>query len=416
MNSVLIKKLFSSCLLLLFVLCAKAQLNTCGHELIMSLFSEEANGQEIPEEVVSSQGVRGIINRITFRAEIIIPVIFHVVWLRPEENIPEEILVQQIQILNDDFNALNSNVHNIPDEFLPHVGNANIRFCLASEDPAGKPTKGIVRVKTNVPHVASPYVDSIFFTAKGGSDAWDTEKYLNVWVASTGSIAAGYASLPWFVPKNKVGVVIDPLNLIDFHSDDSLVWKKRVLVHEIGHYLGLDHLWGYDMYGRPTCTYDDGIEDTPRQRTPHRGCPEYPQITCESSDMTMNFMNYTSDQCMYMFTKGQVARMHQILMLYYPDLGRGSTPCIDLNTSRELERTSMNIWPNPAKTKSRIYVEFSKNVAEAGNVEVWDLYGRRIFRRFFILRNQMELELPYLSPGTYVLKIGSSLGKFIVAE
>ncbi len=309
----------------------------------MSLFPENANVQGILEEVTSSQRIRGITNSITLRAEIIIPVVFHVVWLRPEENIPEEILVQQIQILNDDFNALNSNIHNIPDEFLPYIGNPNIRFCLASEDPAGKPTKGIVRVKTRVPHVASPYVDFIFFTAKGGSNAWDTEKYLNVWVASTGSIVTGYASLPWFVPKDKVGVVIDPLNLMDFHTDDSLVWKKRVLVHEIGHYLGLDHLWGYDMYGRPTCMYDDGIEDTPRQRTPHMGCPDYPQVTCNSSDMTMNFMNYTSDQCMYMFTKGQVARMHQILARYYPDLGKGNVPCIDLERVQKFHNAEQSI-------------------------------------------------------------------------
>jgi len=354
--------------------------------------------------------------RLSFRGEIVIPVVFHIVWFREKDNISEEILVQQIKILNEDFNAQNPNIYNLPDEFKPFASNANIRFCLAGEDPAGKPSNGIVRVKTSVLDVASPYVDYIFFSNKGGSNGWNTDKYLNIWIASTGNEFKGYASLPWLSGKEKGGIVIDPKVYHTTEEEDSFFLNKHLIVHEVGHYLGLQHLWGYDMNFRPTCAYDDGVEDTPRQLLPHLACPEYPQASCESADMTMNFMNYTADPCIYMFTQGQVAKMRQTLSLFLPELGIGAIQCIKQNSGRELAHLTMNIWPNPAKVKSIIHIEFSQNVAEIGIVEIWSIYGPKIDSRFYILRNQMEIEIPYMPSGAYILKIGSVIARFIVVE
>lgn len=387
-----------------------AQVHPCGYDLIISSHLQEFENSNRTKYTSEKE------DRVSFRGEIVIPVVFHIVWFHQKENISEEILVRQIQILNEDFNAQNPNIQNIPDEFKPFVGNANIRFCLAGQDPTGKPSNGIVRVKTSVLHVASPYVDYIFFSNKGGSDAWDTDRYLNVWIATTGNEFKGYASLPWLSGKEKGGIVIDPKVYSTDESEDSVFLNKRLIVHEVGHYLGLQHLWGYDMFFRPTCAYDDGVEDTPRQLVPHLACPEYPQISCENTDMTMNFMNYTADYCIYMFTRGQVARMYQALSLFLPELGRGDIPCIEQNPDRELEHLSMSVWPNPTKAKSRIKVEFSKNVAETGIVEIWSMYGQKMDSRFYILRNKMEIEIPYLPPGAYVLKTGSVVTKFIIVE
>lgn len=123
-------------------------------------------------------------NAISFRNEATIPIVVHVVWNSPEENVSDLTIVEQIAILNRDFNHENSDLENVPDEFKPYMAKKGIRFCLASVDPMGLPTSGIIRVKTEVEAVGTK--EDLFYSSLGGSDAWDTERYLNIWVANTG--------------------------------------------------------------------------------------------------------------------------------------------------------------------------------------------------------------------------------------
>ena len=81
----------------------------------------------------------------------------------------------------------------------------------------------------------------------------------------------------------------------------------RTATHEVGHYLNLRHIWGD---GR--CRQDDFVTDTPSSDGANYGCPSYPTVNCSSTDMTMNYMDYTDDGCMYMFTDGQRNRMRAI--------------------------------------------------------------------------------------------------------
>lgn len=99
----------------------------------------------------------------------------------------------------------------------------------------------------------------------------------------------------------------------------------RTATHEVGHYLGLLHLWGKNASG---CG-DDLVEDTPQQGTPHYECPDYPQLSCFTSNMFMNFMDYVNDPCMYFFSKGQGERMRATVSTFRPGLLSGGLTACD---------------------------------------------------------------------------------------
>nr|WP_276611057.1 M43 family zinc metalloprotease [Kineococcus siccus] len=87
----------------------------------------------------------------------------------------------------------------------------------------------------------------------------------------------------------------------------------RTATHEVGHYLDLFHLWGELQ---ASCEDTDEVDDTPNQRGPHRGRPEFPQVSCDNGpagDLFMDYMDYVDDAAMVMFTAGQVTRMRAAL-------------------------------------------------------------------------------------------------------
>lgn len=198
-------------------------------------------------------------------------------------------------LLCRDFNGENDDLSNVPNEFQAFIAAKGIRFCLAAEDPQGLPTSGIVRVKTDVEAIGTK--DELFFSALGGSDAWNPNKYLNIWVANTGEFITGFGTFPEQVEAEKQGVVVHPKYFGENNSKN--YYLGRVAVHEIGHYFGLYHIWDNNL----NCDTDDGVQDTPLQQHAYEGCPVYPQSSCGSMDMFMNFMDYVDDSCMLMFTQ-----------------------------------------------------------------------------------------------------------------
>jgi hypothetical protein len=107
---------------------------------------------------------------------ITIPVVVHVVYQTERENISEAQIKSQIDVLNQDFRAKNADLSKVPDPFKVLIGDAGIEFALTTTDPFGKPTTGITRTKTT--RTSFPTDDSVKFGAKGGADAWATDKYL----------------------------------------------------------------------------------------------------------------------------------------------------------------------------------------------------------------------------------------------
>lgn len=235
-----------------------------------------------------------------------IPVVVHVVYKTTTQNISTAQVQSQINILNQDFRKLNADVSGVPTAFQSSVADCQINFCLATRDPNGAATTGITRTKTTKTSFSTN--DFVKYTSRGGKDAWDRNRYLNMWVCNLGSYL-GYAQFPGG-PAATDGVVI---GYKYFGNTGAAVYpfdKGRTATHEVGHWINLRHIWGDDGIG---CTGTDYVTDTPNQADENYGCPGFPTISCSNGpngEMYMNYMDYTDDRCMFMFTTGQSDRMN----------------------------------------------------------------------------------------------------------
>ncbi len=280
--------------------------------LFISLFlyscSEDDTVEEVPLPVTVPES-----------ETITIPIIVHVINNSefPFE-ISDEKIYSQIKVLNEDFRKKNTDHIKTPDEFKSLVADINIEFKLATTAPDGSASSGIVRTIGNVSgwdgilNEGDSVEDlKLFSTAKGGQDAWPKDKYLNIWVATMrnrhNEVSLAYSSRLDADPRTD-GVVMDPKAFGDIGELSSTTNKGRTATHEIGHWLGLNHIFGK----HDSCEISDDIDDTPTQYGQHIGKPSYPQTSCGSSDMFMNFMNYVDDDSMYMFSKGQKERMRSM--------------------------------------------------------------------------------------------------------
>ena len=246
------------------------------------------------------------------RSSVIIPVVVHVIHggesVGSGSNVSFSRIQSQIDILNDDFQRMNADASQTPSAFQPVAGNANIRFGLAIIDPNGNSTSGVTRHQYN--NVNS--TDFIENTIKPQT-TWDSNRYLNIWsVNIPSSTVIGYSYLPTqtMVGSTRDGLVVTHEKFGYINSSN----RGRTATHEIGHYLGLQHIWGQNnSNGNPIgCGSDDNIADTPNQDGPYYGCPSSGS-SCSSNDMFMNFMDYTDDYCMNLFTQGQTNVMNGIL-------------------------------------------------------------------------------------------------------
>ncbi len=255
-------------------------------------------------------------NQVEFRNVITIPVVFHIVHngdaLGVNENLPESLILAQLSQLNQDFALLNADAGLIPGLFQPVAANTEIQFCLAQRKPDGTPTNGINRVQ---------YAQASWTTGQVNSTLkpqtiWDRNQYLNVWsvvFGGTSSNVLGFAQFPGgnantdgvVVAWNTVGSLAQP------NPASTNYGKGRTLAHEVGHWLNLRHIWGDATCG------NDFVDDTPVHQTSNSGCPAFPKTNnCAGgpwTEMTMNYMDYTFDACMYMFTVGQKNRMRAVL-------------------------------------------------------------------------------------------------------
>ena len=203
-----------------------------------------------------------------------------------------------------------SDIDLVPDPFKSFRADAKIEFKLASRDPDGNPTKGITRTRTK--ERAFGVNDEVKFTSTGGVDAWPTDKYCNIWVCTLSDRILGYAQFPGGPPETD-GVVIASTAFGDIGTAAPPFNKGRTATHEVGHWLDLRHIWGDDS---GACTGSDDVDDTPNQANANFGKPKFPSITCNNAphgDMFMNYMDYTDDDAMVMFSVGQIARMRATL-------------------------------------------------------------------------------------------------------
>lgn len=229
-----------------------------------------------------------------------IPVVVHVVYKELLENITDEQIKSQIEVLNQDFRRLNIDANNK----WPQASDMDIEFCLSSVDPTGKPTSGITRTYTSYSSFTSAS-DNIKYTNKGGKDAWSAENYLNIWVGNITGTVLGYAQFPGGKPETD-GVVIDYKVFGKGTYVTPGFHLGRTTTHEVGHWLNLRHIWG-----AADCVTDDLVSDTPLSAGPNYGCAKG-QRSCGSLDMVENYMDYSDDDCVNLFTAGQKTRMQAL--------------------------------------------------------------------------------------------------------
>lgn len=347
-----------------------------------------------------------------------VPVVFHIVLKDPTQVTNEQIMAQ-IDTINHDYAGLNGDSTKILNPFKPLFGKSQIQFCLAKRTPDNLPTDGIERVKTNIESfkrdgdgVGGLNTD-MKHTNTGGADAWDTKKYLNIWVCVFSDGTLGFGTFPQTAdtdPKNQ-GVVIDYTSL---PGGEAPYDKGRTLTHEIGHYFNLLHIWGDDD---GACTGSDKIDDTPNQANSSSNCSTIVVTdACSTKSpgiLFQDYMDYTDDKCLLLFTKDQVDVMEAALTTYRSSLitSNGCQPGVlkTLNASLKNLIVPQFICSNSLPSDVTIFNAGSKTITslilnaqiDNGNVTSFNYTGSVASLSSVIV----NLDALQVTPGAHTLSV-----------
>ncbi len=340
---------------------------------------------------------------------IVVPVVFHILYNSNAQNVSDQQVLSQLTALNNDYRRLNADTINTPAPFKSIAADTRIVFCLAKVDPNGQYTSGIIHKHTSSDLFLSD--DEMKFSSTGGDDAWDSKRYLNIWVCNLFGRTLGYAVMPGS-PAERDGVVIQYTAFGTIGTALAPFNKGRTVTHEIGHWLGLRHLWGDTQCG------DDGIADTPPQETSNSDCPSFPHLSsCSNNsygDMFMNYMDFTNDDCMNMFTQGQKNEMRGLFALGNSrnsflnssvcdsSLAQGGPILDSVFTSNNV---TISVYPNPFSNQITIS---SANDADINGktVKLYDVTGR-LFITQKITSQKTPINVSNLHPGMYFLRVES---------
>ena len=367
------------------------------------------------------------------------PIVVHIVYNTAAENLDDSVVLSQIDVLNEDFRRLNADTGNVRAEFVDVAGDAGIEFYLADTDPTGAPTTGITRFNTSVANFGGGFipnptdVDKVKSSATDGVDPWPTDKYVNIWVCNTGGSILGLAYPPAIAPNwpagsagdsSVQGLVIhyevlgrnNPFSSTPGNMFNGLADQGRTATHEMGHYLGLRHIWGdgpLSILGFPDCTVDDGISDTPNSGTNSQleGC-DFSKNTCTDGspdlpDMVENYMDYSTEACQNMFTKEQIGIMRSMAKDGRPGLAdietQGDT-VISVGI-REVYEADFNVFPNPAA--NTISVDFD-NHSDYKDIEIYNLQGQVLKQ---IDANAQTIDVSSFPNGLYLISVLNENGE-----
>ncbi|MCC7051264.1 MAG: zinc-dependent metalloprotease [Bacteroidia bacterium] len=358
-------------------------------------------------------------------------VVVHVVYKNPDENLPDSVIQSQMDVLNEDYNRLNPDTANLRTFFKPIAGSANIHFNLAQ-------VKRVATTKEfTISLTSSAMPNQMKWDSLGGSTAVDPDHYLNIWVVKIQPIMFGGMQLGQvlgfaFPPaglsnwpansqaavKGEDGVVRDfrcfgrnnPNPISMDNGATNVVIRGRTPSHEVGHYLGLRHIWGDGGGfggGGNNCTGNDGIADTPKANNQSNFDCDTTKNTCvdtltwttvDAPDLVENFMDYASESCMNMLTLGQIAHMRATLEgprngLIDPS---GIKPI-------SLEKT-ISVYPNPAND----FITISSVNNTISKIELFTVTGQKI-NTYSSLRPMLSYTISTqdLKEGSYFIKITS---------
>lgn len=340
---------------------------------------------------------------------ITIPVVVHVLYKDANQNISDEQVLSQIEVLNKAFSLAHADTSRIPAHFREIAANCRIEFCLAKVDPKGRATNGIVRTSTWVTMYGID--DRIKYTNQGGSDAWDSDKYLNIWVGNLAGAMVGYSSVIGG-PKDRDGIAVKSMAFGTKGIASAPYHLGKTVVHEVGHWLGLRHIWGDATCG------DDLVHDTPKQRTANRGCPSGIKPGCDNSQYGENYQNYmdlTSDDCMLMFTQGQMNRMRSAFAPGGPRHSMlASNGCSGTPTAAPIEVPEaekpivklITVYPNPAQNV--LVIDIKENADLLGtDAQVLNQLGHPV-KTFKLSQVKTSINISQLAGGMYMIRLNAS--------
>jgi len=378
-----------------------------------------------------------------------IPVVFHVVYYQNgntiKGNIPDSVILNQLAVLNRAYRKTHADTGNLRAIFKPLSADAEIRFHLATKDPNGNTTTGITRTATNIEYFGDigflqgdmTSIERIKKTAQGGKDAWDTKRYLNIWIADM-SISFGGQATPALM-----GIATPPLNpvpsnwpagtaqmlhqmidgvIIQFQvvgnnnpyiaqlAAAGVGTQGRTAVHEVGHYLGLRHIWGDPEAGQAcTAQGDDGIGDTPAQADKTDMAlnpPSATQNTCGAGttgdlpDLWENYMDYSKDNFQSMFTQGQVTWMRSICANQRDSLFLNPPPTGIASVNGK--EKPLLVYPQPAA--QYLNIDFDGKIDQ---VRIVDMLGKTVVNIAGAKAVARKVDVSNLSAGNYFLQLVS---------
>lgn len=425
---------------------------TCGsYHLMTSIDKEQDNLLQLSNELLEKVSTK-IQTKSTlsdYDNRYIIPVVFHVVYNNEEENIPDSVLFNQIDLLNKCFRRQNADTINTREIFQDIVADAQIEFRLAETTPEGLPTNGITRTSTDISHFGGtlPYNQNqtneiiqwlddnlmqnyyrITQNSTGGIDPWDTNKYLNVWIGDMRIFEPElenfeelfYMALasPPIDHENWPNEVIEELGLLEqgilihyvnvgsnnanqfpepYTIFEGLTNTGKLLVHEVGHYLGLRHIWGDG-----NCSYDDFISDTPKANAASNYTCNLSTNSCFDSsngnppDMVENYMDYSSGDCQNSFTVEQIDVMREVLSVFRTELPE----LLPLSIEKAFITSTISLYPNPTNGHFRINLE---KEAKTLDLKIINNIGQSVIQSHYENINQLDLSLD-LKPGLYFIQ------------
>lgn len=365
-----------------------------------------------PEARLIEQDLEGYLTQkhsapLAKKSVVTIPVVVHILYKNADENVSDAQIQSQLAVLNNDFRKTNADFSTVvPPAFQGVASDMEIAFCMATKDPSGNVTSGVIRKPVAQ---SFNFDDDYFDGSAGGDDAWDTTKYLNIWVgAFTDPELLGWAYPPQAAGYADDGLCITYLAFGTTGTASPPYNKGRTATHEIGHYFGLNHIWGKTNNYPVTCgsaINNDGCADTPATKQPYGGSPTFPNnnpaYICTPTAvgaMFMNYMDYVNDAAMAMFTNDQKTIAQNALMGPRASL-LNSNACSFLSVNEVEKANSINLFPNPTTQ----YISIASPLAPINEVEIFNAEGRLV-KKAFIKNETDKIDVKDFVNGVYYVR------------
>lgn len=372
-------------------------------QVVAAIESFTAN-QVKSRPVIVTGGSSGGANNLSANATvplITIPVVVHILYHNATEDISDAQVQSQLDVLNMDYQKRNADTAAIPSYYRSLAADCGFRFGLALLDTNGQATTGIVRRNTTVTSFSID--DGIKLTSSGGDDGWDRDRYLNIWVGNLTGGILGYSSIVGG-PKATDGIVVLYTAFGTNGTATAPFNRGRTATHEVGHWLNMIHTWGDDSCG------NDEVTDTPPQEGPDYGDPGGIIISCGNEpygNLYMDYMDFTDDIGMHLFTYGQRDRMRSLFVLggfRYPLLS-STVPVAttdSLASATDNAAGGISVFPNPAV--SLVTVKLAEPACLGGLLEVYDQLGRQVLT-MRITSTELQLDVTSWSVGMYFIRV-----------